>query len=266
MRKIVIGDLHGNFGGIDRILNKINYDSTKDKLIFVGDYIDGFPGDDFSAKKTIDRILELKKETDNIVTLIGNHDWWMLNWIRMNDERPLSIWYNQGGKESLESYGIDAQFPKWKSEKKKIGKKHKKFLEELVPSYYDDEIVIIHGGFKSKMDMLGVFENAKLEEFSLKYPMSSGSMYQSFGHTASYPIYNILWDRDFYRTGVKSLLDSYKDLFGERIFICGHTPSGPSYTDKSVRRYLIDGGSKGGGLLNSLIIENKICKFITEQE
>lgn len=265
MKKIIIGDLHGNFPGLNYILEKSEYDPANDQLIFVGDYIDGFPGKDFSAKKTIEIILDLKKENKNIVTLIGNHDWWMLEWIKVGIERPLSIWYNQGGQETLASYGIIDDFPIYKKLKKFIPNKHKKFLEELIPSYYDDEIVVVHGGFRNKMDMLNVFDKMELEQFTLKYPIHAQSMYGSMGYTSNYPIYNILWDRDFYKTGVNSLLDSYKDIFGNRIFICGHTPYGPNYTEKNVKRYLIDGGSKGGGYLNCLTIKDGVCKLISEK-
>ena len=263
MKKIIIGDLHGNFVGLNHILETVKY-TNKDMLIFVGDYIDGFPGPDFSAKKVIQKILDLKKENPNIVTLIGNHDWWMLEWIRIGNKEPRSIWYNQGGKETLASYGIFNPFPTHNLEKKFIPEEHKKFLEDLIPSYYDEELVVVHGGFKNKMDMLNVFDEMKLEHFTLKYPITGNSMYQSMGHTSKWPAYNILWERDFYRTGVKSLLEAYKDIFTNRIFVCGHTPNGPSFTNKNVQRYLIDGGSKGGGLLNALIVENGECQIVSE--
>ena len=255
MKKIIIGDLHGNFTGLNTILERSKYDPTTDKLIFVGDYIDGFPGNDFSAKKVIDKIIELKKENKNIITLIGNHDWWMLEWIKIGNKEPRSIWYNQGGKETLKSYGIKNPFPQYTLEKENIPNSHKKFLENLMPSYYDDKIVVVHGGFRNKMDMLNVFENVPLKDFTLEYPMNKFS-------TPAWPVYNILWERDFYRTGVKSLLDSYKDIFGNKIFICGHTPRGPSHTKKNVIRYLIDGGSNGGGNLTGLVIENGKCEVV----
>jgi len=259
--------LHGNFGGIDCILAKSKYDPAADQVIFVGDYIDGSLGEDFSVKKTINNIIKLQDENKNIIKLIGNHDWWMLDWIQQKNVEPLSVWYNQGGKATLLSYDIKGRQIEllFNKVKHQILKSHVEFLEGLWPSYYDDEVVVVHGGFINSHDMLGVYENAPLEEFSLKYPISSTTMYQSTGYNSEYPIYNILWDRDFYRTSVKSLLDCYKDIFGDRIFICGHTPRGPIlYTEKGVKRYLIDGGSKGGGLLNALIIKDGHCTLIKE--
>ena len=35
-----IGDIHGSLESLERLLEKINPDLTRDRLVFVGDYID----------------------------------------------------------------------------------------------------------------------------------------------------------------------------------------------------------------------------------
>ena len=38
-----IGDIHGSLESLERLLDKINPDLTRDRLLFVGDYIDRVP-------------------------------------------------------------------------------------------------------------------------------------------------------------------------------------------------------------------------------
>ena len=165
MNKIVIGDPHGRFRSLDPLLEKAGYDPSEDQLIFVGDYIDGFPRKNFDAKKLIQRIIDLKTENDDVILLLGNHDWWMRDWIRQGDVEPLDIWYTQGGEITLKSYGIDVPRAKmtYNNVKDLIPKSHVQFFEELIPSYYDDKLVTVHGGFTNSRDMLGVLEKAPLE-------------------------------------------------------------------------------------------------------
>ena len=40
-RTLVIGDIHGNYEALNRALDKANFDITADKIICIGDYIDG---------------------------------------------------------------------------------------------------------------------------------------------------------------------------------------------------------------------------------
>ena len=41
MRAFVIGDIHGGLKGLLQVLNKLEI-TEEDKLIFVGDYVDGW--------------------------------------------------------------------------------------------------------------------------------------------------------------------------------------------------------------------------------
>lgn len=226
-RKIVIGDIHGNYLGVKSILNQVHYDTVKDLLIFTGDYIDGFYDSRFNPQKTIDLLIKLKKENENVFTLLGNHDLWMQQWIKAGTKFPVGLWWSQGGNGTLASYGIGYDY--YISVKDQIPDEHVDFLDKLIPCYVDNYIVVVHGGFGDISDM----ETAKT----------------GFSYTE-----NILWNRDFWCTSDKRLLDQYNQVFGNRIFICGHTPYGPQISENP-SRVLIDSGSKDSGDLCGIVID-----------
>ncbi len=226
-KKIVIGDVHGNHVGVSDILNQADYNPGRDTLIFVGDYIDGFADLDINPRKTIELLCDLKQDNKNVFTIFGNHDLWMREWIEAGNALPNLLWYQQGGALTLESYGIP--YIPYGAVKHLIPKRHIQFLFDLLPVYIDDELVVVHGGFKTRDDILAASMKSQT--------------------------YNMLWDRSFYNTRDTNILNFYREVFGNRMFVCGHTPYGPHIAENP-KRICIDGGSKGGGALHGLIIEN----------
>lgn len=238
MQKIVVGDPHTNHVGVQSILQKSDYNPDIDMLIFTGDYIDGFQDGNASAKKTIELMISLKQNNENVYFIIGNHDLWMLEWIEARDIFPQPLWYYQGGSETLQSYGITERVT-YESTGDLIPESHITFLKKLPGSYIDDNIVVVHGGFSSSYDM-------------------KEALHGNITH-------ELLWNRTFYKTTYKELLKSYQDIFGDKVFICGHTPYGPDI-HYDPPRILIDGGSNGGGKLYAIILkdDNGIGQIISE--
>jgi hypothetical protein len=71
MKTVSIGDTHGT-AVADIVLKIIN---EQDKFIFAGDYVDSIDVDNFSMKKNLKDIIDLKiAYPDKIVLLLGNHD------------------------------------------------------------------------------------------------------------------------------------------------------------------------------------------------
>lgn len=78
-----ISDIHGFYNEMKKSLNLVDLDSDKDnKLIFLGDYIDGGP-------KSCQVLYHIKmlEETypDQVVCLIGNHDQMFIDWYQGKD-------------------------------------------------------------------------------------------------------------------------------------------------------------------------------------
>ena len=59
MRRILIGDLHGNYKGLYWLLKEIKY-TVDDILIFIGDYNDHYPRIGCSTKTLVDGLLKIQ--------------------------------------------------------------------------------------------------------------------------------------------------------------------------------------------------------------
>ena len=127
-RTLVIGDIHGNFLGLEDVLKKCKLKKS-DTLISLGDFCDG--GN--RVKDVITRLLEVPK----LVNVLGNHDSWAGHWMKTGVELP--VWWHQGGMRTAESYNFDFET---------VPASHIKFIEEALPYYIDDQNrVFVHGGF-----------------------------------------------------------------------------------------------------------------------
>ena len=68
MRTLAIGDIHGCNTALAQLLLQVQ-PTSKDQIIFVGDYIDRGPG----SRQVIESLLELRR-TRSPVFLRGNHE------------------------------------------------------------------------------------------------------------------------------------------------------------------------------------------------
>lgn len=103
-RLIAIGDIHGCFYTLKKLLIKVNYTSATDTLVFIGDYIDRGP---FSCE-VVEFIKHLQHQVgkEKCICLRGNHEQMAIN--ADGAENPL--WMQNGGYATLDSYersGVD---------------------------------------------------------------------------------------------------------------------------------------------------------------
>lgn len=133
MRTLVIGDIHGALKALKQVLERSNYDSSKDKLIFLGDYTDGWS----ESAEVVEYLIQLQKENNNIVFVRGNHDVWCHDYL-VYGMTPL-LWTQQGGQATIISY-IKTQYL--------IKDSHREFFKNQVDYYLDDNNrLFIHGGW-----------------------------------------------------------------------------------------------------------------------
>jgi serine/threonine protein phosphatase 1 len=133
MRTFAIGDIHGGLKALIQVLNKIKV-KDEDKLIFVGDYVDGWS----ESAQVIQFLLELSGKI-NTVFIKGNHDVWCEEWLRSGEVNP--TWYMHGGKETMESY---------QGFSKEDKNTHLEFFENMPLYHIDDENrLFLHAGFTS---------------------------------------------------------------------------------------------------------------------
>lgn len=99
-----LSDMHGCYEEMMASLNLIQLGLT-DKLIFVGDYVDG--GD--HSFHVLAEIMQLEKSyPDQVVVLWGNHDEWFSNWLFFEEQAMPSYVVDVGFK-TVKSFFTDSE-------------------------------------------------------------------------------------------------------------------------------------------------------------
>ena len=130
-RTLVIGDIHAGLKALEQVLHKAGV-SPNDRLIFLGDYVDGWS----TAVETVDFLIELE-QTHNCIFLRGNHDELCSNWLLTGEDNPL--WLQHGGVSSVRSY---------KKTDTSTKEKHIRFYNALKNYHKDpDNRLYLHAGF-----------------------------------------------------------------------------------------------------------------------
>lgn len=145
MRTLVVGDIHGALKSLQDVLVKCQYDSDNDKLIFVGDYVDGWG----ESAEVVDYLIGIYNKAhfnyqgkDKVIFIRGNHDVWCQEWLN-NGWSPI-IWTQQGGQATLDSYIRTGLL---------VEQSHKDFFNNLKDWYIDDDNrLYIHGGWAYRED------------------------------------------------------------------------------------------------------------------
>lgn len=184
MRTFVMGDIHGAHRALVQCLERAQFDYENDRLIVLGDVCDGWP----ETKQSIDELLRIKK----LIYILGNHDYWTLEWMNYNDQKPL--WTRQGGAATLASYNYQPL------------EKHRQFLSEALPYFVLDNRLFVHGGFNPQMPL----EDQPVEELIWHRDLAYAAL-------------------DFYYKGIEVKLTSFDEVylghtpipFNEPLFSCG---------------------------------------------
>lgn len=151
-RTLVIGDIHGGYKALLQVLERGNV-TPEDKLIFLGDYVDGWS----ETCQVIEKLIELSKSNECIF-IKGNHDEWFRHWI-FSGQHPVN--WLQGGYTTALSYmnkvgnrSIQQKMKGWVTNltRTDIPLDHIKFFESLHNYYYDFNTgqVFVHGGYRSE--------------------------------------------------------------------------------------------------------------------
>jgi serine/threonine protein phosphatase 1 len=89
-RDFAVGDIHGCYVALDRLLKRVDFDQKKDRLFGVGDLMDRGP----TSERFADYL-----DAPWFKAIRGNHDQMMLDAER--DEGALANWHHNGGSWSL---------------------------------------------------------------------------------------------------------------------------------------------------------------------
>jgi serine/threonine protein phosphatase 1 len=134
----IIGDIHGCLNSLQNLLKLIKKEA--ETFVFLGDYIDRGA----ESREVVECILNLKKKKRNVITLLGNHEIMLINYLRGYDD---GTFMRAGGKETLISYGIK---PKTKPEKvaKLFPEEHMNFFRELPLLWENEHGIYAHAGIE----------------------------------------------------------------------------------------------------------------------
>lgn len=129
----VIGDIHGAAIALKKLINQLPL-QPEDKLIFLGDYIDGWS----QSAETVACLIQLN-ELYNCVFIKGNHDSWCEDWLQSGNADE--TWLFHGGKSTVVSYSrLNAD----------ERKEHLEFFNRMLNYHLDEENrLFIHAGFSS---------------------------------------------------------------------------------------------------------------------
>ena len=135
-----IGDIHGHLDLLERLMDQLQPDLARDRLVFMGDYIDR----GLHPKGVVDYVLRLQRQAppDHVICLKGNHEAMFLNYLQGRD---IDLFLYNGGKSTLRDYwGAD-----WEAQEELVlPPDHRRFLEELRLYYETEAYIFVHGGLK----------------------------------------------------------------------------------------------------------------------
>lgn len=130
-RTLVIGDIHGGLKALVQVLNRAAL-KPDDKLIFLGDYVDGWS----DSANVVTYLIDLAKQ-NTCIFLRGNHDDLAHRWLKNGELNEQ--WLQHGGQSSIDAY---RKF----SEKEK--QDHLRFYEQMLNYYIDKKNrLFVHAGF-----------------------------------------------------------------------------------------------------------------------
>lgn len=131
-RTLSIGDIHGGLKALKQLLHDKVKVTTKDTIIFLGDYVDGWS----DSANVVSYLIELAKDFDCIF-IRGNHD--DLTHQYLKSGAMTDRWVIHGGQSSIDGYA--------KLSSKEI-QQHLLFFSAMQNYYIDDQNrLFVHAGF-----------------------------------------------------------------------------------------------------------------------
>uniref|UniRef100_A0A6C0EPZ5 Calcineurin-like phosphoesterase domain-containing protein n=1 Tax=viral metagenome TaxID=1070528 RepID=A0A6C0EPZ5_9ZZZZ len=185
MKTFVIGDIHGRYEALKECLLKAKFNFLNDKLIVLGDIVDG--------GYNTDKVIELLLKIPNLKFVLGNHDLWVIEHIKNGWSED--IWLGQGGANTLKCYGgrVVKEGGMYKDDVILDGSKinipvtHQELFNRGVFYHIENDMLFVHGGFNIDKGI----ENTDKHE--------------------------LVWDRDIIKYAQKNKIPGYNKVF------IGHT-------------------------------------------
>lgn len=130
-RTLAIGDIHGGLRALIQLMERAEI-TPDDKLIFLGDYVDGWS----DSANVVSYLIELAKQ-NTCIFMRGNHDDLTHRWLKTGEKNDQ--WLQHGGQSSIDAY---RKFTDEEIEE------HITFYDQMMNYYIDKENrLFVHAGF-----------------------------------------------------------------------------------------------------------------------
>lgn len=141
-RIFAIGDIHGCYDKLRSLMNRLPYDPKRDTLVFLGDYIDR----GVRSREVLTYLCDLRRQVKNLILLMGNHEYLMLEYHRTGDSALLPFLRHLGIDATLDSYG--ANNPKSLEEMLFLPAEHLQLFQSLLPYWETEDYIFVHAGLE----------------------------------------------------------------------------------------------------------------------
>ncbi|MBF0251057.1 MAG: serine/threonine protein phosphatase [Alphaproteobacteria bacterium] len=153
VRVYAIGDVHGRFDLLERLLDRVARDAEpfggRRVLVVLGDMVDRGP----ASAQVLERLSRLGDDPDfarfERHMLMGNHEDMMLRFLA--GEGQGFVWLLNGGKETVESYGVPGGLSPAGARAellRRIPDAHRKFLDGLKTMHREGDYAFVHAGVR----------------------------------------------------------------------------------------------------------------------
>jgi len=228
MKRLVVGDIHGEYDRLIKTLDMAGFDPKKDMLYGLGDLCDRGP----KCYEVVEYLMSLG---DHFKSCIGNHDIWLWQCLDAHirneymNRDAYETWEYNGGRKTMEAFSV-----------KKVSKEKmqevKDFLDKFTYQIILDDAIIMHTPTIRKLfpDTEEHPENLTIKDILEKRYCAKD--YDSW-----------FWDRDilytdfafgcnpYYIPNLDQKVKEIQEKLGDhKLIICGHTPltDGPKYSQK----------------------------------
>ena len=214
MKRLVIGDIHGEFERMVDVLEKCGFDPDQDVLYSTGDLCDRGP----EPISVLDYLYALP----HFCPVVGNHDFWLLGYLQQKlalDDYWLWLNCNHG---DVTRKAVDSQSDEWK---RNIADR----ISATSVVRKTGDFLICHGGFSDR-----VRKNVDPEKF-MDIPVMD----------LDYDTYDILyedvvWDRSHLYGAMNT--NKVEKAYGCRVIV-GHTPLKVPFVTEDGNLIAIDTGA-----------------------
>ena len=128
----VVGDIHGEYRLLEKLINSISNTIKDMQYVFVGDYIDRGP----DSEGVLDFLMELNK-SESCVFLKGNHEQMCLDAHTDPYGQSFYHWCSNGGTQTLESFELN-----------RIPDKYLEWMKGLETISATKDYIFVHAGLR----------------------------------------------------------------------------------------------------------------------